>query len=1776
MSSSGALDSEFTILCLYEGILKAIKLNIYEYDETQYIYTTDSEYKNSKGESVKKGDLYNGSVYDSNGTEVYFNAKYNKFSYSIEEDNLIEYDGTLYAPDRNEENNLLPVKHLPYTKNETYAGYVKGSLLFDASTPLNLISVCYPYSTFVGWLFEKDDTAISNSETETGEGGTTEETNDTGIVTDKTIYTSSADRYTEALSRLKILNGNDEVTKQNLLASGLAKAHQNVKYYKTSSVFPYTNITSADDGGELIPATGETFNILTTYLSRDDLILNAYFRASSYTIYLNIQEVEQVYNTLAANENEEAAKTTYMSFKDDTLTEHISKYGIKSYTNKGMSLGYYQQDDNGRVKIYTISADGTVSQSGTLADISKYVYDINGDLLNSSTSVIAVSGTQNSSYKLLNNQTLYGSKFSYAGLLPDESRTKNVNGKVYIKLMANYTETIGDSLVHRNKYSPLYDNGAKKTNFVLTELSDGKGNSIIVALTKNAVNEYTVSNGISDITEYVNNGKLTDRIKIKTSNSSKVYIKPNVTTITNGSDPLTDAATKLTIAVKVYSTSTGGYPSITILLDETSKGSKTKEGLTFFKGLYQANYLTKDGKEPVQNYTYGNRKTFNNQITTDEYNNLINTNYNVEILAGFSLNCIALDVNLDYSGDTNGNINDVYNEEIKNKLDGIDTPEGLIAKLVELAESGETEEYNKYVNTLSQLFSTYTLFKFKGANYYLSQLSNFENMLNDVWSSSNSSNEFATSLIDALKKYYEHNEDVVSRFESLITSGALSITQSKVDGKMRELILSEELALICKFYDSKLRYNITDGSNNNPNINKEFTISDWNNLTKDDEAAGKLIQNGIYQQFIDYITSYENNDYLDIKAASQFSSFNSFSDFYTYYYLNAIVTLSKSNSDLTDEQAKQLTDEYLNLLQVQDTINNFSYYYNECLYDLIETSSKFGFDSEEYDLAKTSAFLAYGLTFSNKTFTSGTIQFFKISKLTKYKQQAYTYNQYKEMGITKVKQIYRDVIENYSTCAQRDYYGNPLAIKFDAIDLVKSIASYKKYPSTKNTYAIGISTTRILVSKQMLAEKGIVESDFIANVYENALANVGNTSLNVISGLETSLLNDTGTDIVQSTYSSYSYELYKLLSNKTSALNNSNGLTGLSSNAPSAKQDNTYSIEPYDIVFDQSYTYLGNILSDSQIYNTAQLLATNYTGCVISTGTGDAGSKKFLIITILDGVLVAAQDTIADYDNTDLTEYRTTNIERALEEQPLLYYLLNSYNAEQYLEQYTNGTIKYYTNLDQYSATKLIMSNSQYDALTNQLNSNNLIHPNQSSSDILRYTNRGYNFNVSNTSYVIDGLIRQYQARSISGIKNTDYSTSISTYVLNAYELLSRSTWANYNDLVTTSIVLKEQVQNGNIAGKDNENLQENKFLFWNLNTTIKNSAVDNIELGYYYVNAVSSEFSYTSSTTHTNRTKLSTEELFSVIGLYTDGERTDVAGTNKQLNNFLGMITAGSKDFELRNYFISSLANSVANGSNYDNSTLSTIEQLLSSNELYKIKTKYQKDEGEPYSLIIKSHASINNSVTSDNNIKFNSSSEKLINTVRVLRPDNMTGTDGTGESYSTSLGLKKSDNFRILVRTLPRVVKLDGKEQYLDTTKEYITKIVVGALTAIVVSAAVIAIEISTLGTSTLGTLAVLKALSLTVGAGLLISSRFISNPIIQGIFTWISIKLIAYAIPIVQILTKAVEFAAIVYFSASYSTIYVTGLVSMHMRSNAQGKLNNGALVISTDPSDYRTTI
>ena len=95
----------------------------------------------------------------------------------------------------------------------------------------------------------------------------------------------------------------------------------------------------------------------------------------------------------------------------------------------------------------------------------------------------------------------------------------------------------------------------------------------------------------------------------------------------------------------------------------------------------------------------------------------------------YASSALPLDVKVDYSpeGESNadqgliiGNLNDVYNGDISGMLTDLTKYSKLINSMI-----SSDDNYTQISNTLAMLFSNYSLYKFSGANYFLSQINTY-------------------------------------------------------------------------------------------------------------------------------------------------------------------------------------------------------------------------------------------------------------------------------------------------------------------------------------------------------------------------------------------------------------------------------------------------------------------------------------------------------------------------------------------------------------------------------------------------------------------------------------------------------------------------------------------------------------------------------------------------------------------------------------------------------------------------------------------------------------------------------------------------------------------------------------------------------------------------------------------------------------------------------------------------------------------------------------------
>ena len=170
---------------------------------------------------------------------------------------------------------------------------------------------------------------------------------------------------------------------------------------------------------------------------------------------------------------------------------------------------------------------------------------------------------------------------------------------------------------------------------------------------------------------------------------------------------------------------------------------------------------------------------------------------------------------------------------------------------------------------------------------------------------------------------------------------------------------------------------------------------------------------------------------------------------------------------------------------------------------------------------------------------------------------------------------------------------------------------------------------------------------------------------------------------------------------------------------------------------------------------------------------------------------------------------------------------------------------------------------------------------------------------------------------------------------------------------------------------------------------------------GYYYVNPVTSDYSFTSNTNMTNRKMITNNSIITAAAMLNSENAKDVNVS------YASGLTGIDKYFD--NYFTGFWSKGV----NYD-------EEVTSLNFIQSVskeRTNWAQNVGSPYSLRVESYISLRNEVVSDiNGLKFKEG-EKLTNHITINNNDANTATKTDDGTYTVS---KLGGKGHILIRTL------------------------------------------------------------------------------------------------------------------------------------------------------------
>ena len=491
---------------------------------------------------------------------------------------------------------------------------------------------------------------------------------------------------------------------------------------------------------------------------------------------------------------------------------------------------------------------------------------------------------------------------------------------------------------------------------------------------------------------------------------------------------------------------------------------------------------------------------------------------------------------------------------------------------------------------------------------------------------------------------------------------------------------------------------------------------------------------------------------------------------------------------------------------------------------------------------------------------------------------------------------------------------------------------------------------------------------------------------------------------------------------------------------------------------------------------------------------------------------------LSSHTETSLRD-KTMNISDAYNNQSLLYYLMNSeLNTFIYADQLDNSL--YIKNLEDYIA--------KYDG--------------KDSNDTQSFKKK----NIKGDG-LLDALAKLLGIKKLEAV---DFQTKLTTYVLSAYELLNCDLSANYNDLIVTNIDLKEQVQLGNLKDDIEKTNLANKITHW-LNQ-LTNSDLDIVSdefkydgsrdeapVGYYFVNNVSSDYSYQKQTTSLQTHKITSEE-FSAYN-----ELKNLNGVTPKDNAFISAM------YSAQQYFYPYLSNSSARGANYISPFGNSYQNTINAKTNYK---DFSQNNEDVYSLKVCSYVAVNDKViNTDGNplIDFNNS-----NGISTLSNDITIGAEGQSSAY----------NEDIKDRSVIRRIGLAIDNKTLLTTSEYkklgiITGISLAIATVLIIVGLVVTIQSA--GTATgpvLGaTFKILTAIG-NIASLLKLFTVAIKTAII-------AVRVIILALPTLLKLLAIASVVGIIYTS-------VTNSIISNAWQNSQnfGRVTAPQLITNADPNAY----
>ena len=1692
-----------------------------------------------------------------------------------------------------------------------------------------------------------------------------------------------------------------------------------VAVHKTETISDYSNVVVATTGtnttGHFMHADKKAFNTLSATVS-GRITLNAYFRGASYIMDINVNESDETYDASSKVIDEET------SYNKDTLQETADG----GYENVGFDIDangnrfYYatNSDSGNKVQLYKLLGTAFEETDGISPEqLKSYIYNANGALLNEYSNVVVIGNTNSSTLNSLINQKT-ASNYIWDG--NSYIKSPNLNGDDDYEMISSYRRnTILQGIAFgkllskqyalssdgKNIYynlsgrHPFADTNQEITRSIYTilcktndETRFNDGNYIIVRLKAEAINDYTLNSSISDINEYIieQTGELNeDRIKINSSNSKNVQVVPIKTTddklinikSSTITSTLTGSSTQFVIKVKVTATPSSGFPSIQVLLNGNVNQSATGavNGLERNSNIFRAFYNTPTGLEQIDStkFAYGSFKSFNNQIFPDEYGNVTSPAYNVRLDVGFKLKAIALEIDVNAEGESStslGYLNTPSNENDKNSVSYQNTQD-LINKLITLASSGNFDEYNKLATELSNLFSNYSIYKFKGANYYLNQLQEFNDVIKDD-----------NDLVEAFKKFDEAKNDLISSSEivTIINTGLSSRINKIMKRELEDTGSNINIALKRVIQKDLTKQNstiiVTELSKLNDNWQVTYNVYGAS-------AIKVLTEDEIDSYISDLLSSISNG-----------SSSNTFGingeKLYYYYYLCALIeryTEKKFDDNAfynTEGEFKPkpeyysdgkyadsiitTIESYNSMLAVQDYLNNFSNYYNTVLYDLISAYSNYGATSEQYRKVAISAFLAYGLVFNDYTFTSGTIVFIDPNKLLSLgisSDHITSYDGYLKFDLKTLESILDDeFMPNLEAIMYTDLYGAPVSINFSCIDLVKSVAEYTPNTPAEPIVDISITESRYVYKLRYLDDdakkelktlfidelssnqdtrekqelyrsifgtglKGIEDYfikgfnlllsnfDVVTNQSENGISVVSQVKFTSgeldnpfkydpirdqtkYNNLTNTMINQSGNGSGISVKNDKIYwngKLYKLsIYDNDLQLGTINYEAKICTTYPFVIKDTT----PYNLYNDIiNNNLIGTICNTNDIHNEITN-STNlddlefnfkvYTKVGFGvqydyTAPKDGPYQDFPVYeeTVRSSYLIKSLNSLKSVDTIlDLSQFKTNengyrkttmNMEMALSEQQLLYYLMNSANATAFNKLLDNNLKltnreEFVTHYNELCKGSTIYNGKKYDYFSTFAN------------DYIKSKDDGF-FNS----------LKQLFASSIGIDDEFNLQTYLTTYVLSAYELLQLDLSANYNDFIITNIDLKEQVQLGSLLESGNL-VDETTFAdvskkagktalinivggpFGMIGTSIYNAVNDktdtkkttnNLEelawndyeikvsdapVGFYFVNNVTSDYTYTQTKISTQSTKITMDEYLQYASLiYDDNQKT--GGISALTESDMAIINTFNK---ANRYFTPYFANAYSRGANYVSRSTGNIN-ILNSINLRTNLTSFnaETEDFDFYSLKVKSYIAITDSVFKDNVFANDNGISKLTNVINVGKNadegnDSTTvKVSSTGETYTN----------RAIIRSVGLVINDVTLITKSDSDKIAKAKLFIVA-SAIVIVVTTVALTIATGGAG--------SGLLATATSGLTKLAALTAGTFIH--FVPVVLK---FAVMTLRVTLALVKITTIVLPLTLATTLLTVNGMKSYYRDDLHfaGQVSRTTLTTTSNPRDYK---